>query len=106
MRATPHGSWLCDHSLMANLAIDPDLLDRAVAVSGERTKTAAVKRALEEFIARREQGRIVEVFGSLEWDSQYDYKAERSRSRKKMSLADLAGRIRFRNGFDPKRPEK
>jgi len=66
--------------MATNLAIDPDLLDRAVAVSGERTKTAAVKRALEEFIARREQGRIVELFGSLEWNAEYDYKAARSRS--------------------------
>lgn len=71
---------LCDHSHMAtNLAIDPDLLERAVAVSGERTKTAAVKRALEEFIARREQGKIVDLFGSLEWDPDFDYKAARSR---------------------------
>lgn len=71
---------LCGYSHMAiNLAIDPDLLDRAVAVSGERTKTAAVKRALEEFIARRPQSRIVDLFGNLEWDSEYDYKAARSR---------------------------
>jgi hypothetical protein len=66
--------------LMAtNLAIDPDLLERAVAMSGECTKTAAVKRALEEFIARREQGKLVELFGALEWDPRYDYKAARSR---------------------------
>ena len=72
---------LSDHSHMAtNLAIDPDLLDRAVAVSGERTKTAAVKRALEEFIARRQQSRIVELFGTLEWDADFDYKAARSRN--------------------------
>lgn len=71
---------MCEHLHVAtNLAIDPDLLDRAVAVSGERTKTAAVKRALEEFIARREQGKIVELFGSLEWDQGFDYKAARSR---------------------------
>jgi len=54
------------------LAICPPL-------QGCRTKTAAVKRALEEFIARREQGKIVELFGSLEWDPEYDYKAARSR---------------------------
>ena len=66
--------------MATNLAIDPDLLERAVAVSGERTKTAAVKRALEEFIARRQQGRIVELFGSLDWDPQCDYKAARSRN--------------------------
>jgi hypothetical protein len=66
--------------MATNLAIDPDLLDRAVAVSGERTKTAAVKRALEEFIARRQQSGIVELFGTLEWDADFDYKAARSRT--------------------------
>lgn len=65
--------------MATNLAIDPRLLERAVEVSGERTKTAAVTRALEEFVARREQARIAELFGTLEWDPEYDYKAERSR---------------------------
>ena len=37
--------------MATNLSLDPDLLDRVVAVSGERTKKAAVTRALEEFIA-------------------------------------------------------
>jgi len=70
----------CDHLHVAtNVSIDVELVDRAVALSGERTKTAAVKRALEEFIARREQGEIVELFGSLEWDAECDYKAGRSR---------------------------
>lgn len=31
-------------------AMDPTLLDRAVQVSGERTKKAAVTKALQEFI--------------------------------------------------------
>lgn len=62
-----------------NLAIDPDLLDRALEVSGERTKKAAVTKALQEFIARREQRRVLDLMGKLEWDKSYDYKAERSR---------------------------
>lgn len=66
--------------MATNLALDPALLERALAVSGEKTKKAAVTRALEEFIARREQRRLVELFGSLEWDADYDYKRERSRS--------------------------
>jgi Arc/MetJ family transcription regulator len=66
--------------MATNLDLDPDLLDRALAVSGERTKKAAVTLALEEFIARREQRKILEIFRSLEWDPAYDYKAERSRS--------------------------
>ena len=62
-----------------NLALDPDLIERAVKVSGEKTKKAAVTRALEEFIARRNQRRLVELMNRLEWDDSFDYKAERSR---------------------------
>jgi hypothetical protein len=63
-----------------NLSIDPKLIGRALTVSGETTKTAVITRALEEFIARREQKSIRELFGKLEWDAAYDYKRERSRS--------------------------
>ena len=63
-----------------NLAIDPELIERALSVSGEKTKKAAVTAALQEFIARREQRRLLELFGKLEWDPGYDYKSERSRS--------------------------
>lgn len=63
-----------------NLDIDPRLLDRALKASGERTKTAAVTRALREYVARHEQQRLLELFGALDWDPEYDYKAERSRS--------------------------
>ena len=66
--------------MATNLDLDPALLDRVVSVSGESTKKAAVTLALKEFIARREQGRLSELFGKLEWDPAYDYKAERSRS--------------------------
>ncbi len=62
-----------------NLSIDPKLIERALALSGERTKKAAVTKALKEFIARREQERIVELFRSLDWETDYDYKTERSR---------------------------
>lgn len=48
-------------------------------MSGEKTKTAAVTKALKEFVARREPKRIVELFGTLEWTRGYDSKAERGR---------------------------
>lgn len=66
--------------MATNLSLDPGLLERAVAVSGERTKKAAVTRALEEFIARRQQKRLIELMGKLEWDTSFEYKAERSRT--------------------------
>ena len=65
--------------MATNLSIDPKLLDRALEVSGENTKKAAVTIALKEFIARREQRRLLELFGNLDWDPDYDYKAERAR---------------------------
>jgi hypothetical protein len=66
--------------MATNLSIDPDLLQRALEVSGERTKKAAVTKALQEFIARRRQKRLLELIGKLEWDESYDYKAERGRA--------------------------
>jgi hypothetical protein len=65
--------------MATNLAIDPRLLERAVEVSGARSKTAAVSQALREFIARREQAGLLDLFGALEWDPEFDYKRERSR---------------------------
>ncbi len=65
--------------MATSLAIDQNLLKKALEVSGEKTKAAALNRALEEFIARREQAKLLELFGALEWDSDIDYKPERSR---------------------------
>ena len=65
--------------MATNLALDPDLVGRALKVSGEKTKKAAVSRALEEFITRRSQKRLIDLMGKLEWDESFDYKAERSR---------------------------
>ena len=65
--------------MATNLAIDPDLIERALAVSGEKTKRAAVTKALREFIARREQGKLADLFGKIDWNPDYDYKAGRSR---------------------------
>jgi hypothetical protein len=71
---------VCKELHMAtNLSVDPDLIEEALKVSGERTKAAAVTKALQEFIARRKQKRVLDLFGKLEWDPQYDYKKERSR---------------------------
>jgi hypothetical protein len=66
--------------MATNLSLDPVLIERALELSGERTKKAAVTRALKEFIARREQKGLLELMGKLEWDTASDYKAERSRS--------------------------
>ena len=65
--------------MATNLSIDPDLLAKALELSGEKTKKAAVDIALREFIARREQMRLRDLFGQLEWSADVDYKHERTR---------------------------
>ncbi len=65
--------------MATNLDIDPKLIEQALEVSGERTKRAAVTRALQEFIARRKQRKILDLVGKIDWDPSYDYKTERSR---------------------------
>jgi Arc/MetJ family transcription regulator len=65
--------------MATNLSLDPKLIDQAVKVGGERTKKAAVTRALEEYVARRKQKHLAELMGKLEWDESFDYNSERSR---------------------------
>ena len=66
--------------MATNLGPDPELLDRAFGSSGEATTKAAVTRALPDFVARREQRRVADLFGELEWGPGYDFSAERSRA--------------------------
>ena len=65
--------------MATNLAIDAKLIEEAVRAGGHRTKKAAVTEALEEYIQRRQQAKITELFGTIEFDPKYDYKAKRRR---------------------------
>ena len=62
-----------------NLELDDRLLAEAVKIGGQTTKKAAVTEALQEYIARRKQARIADLFGTLDYDPKYDYKAQRKR---------------------------
>ena len=69
--------------MATNLAIDRALLDHAVEALGVKTKREAVTIALQEAIARREQRKLLDLEGSVEWVPDYDYKGDRlSRDRK------------------------
>jgi Bacterial antitoxin of type II TA system, VapB len=65
--------------LATNPSLDSELVERAFDLSGEKTRKAAVTRALEEFVARRRQKSLLELVGKLEWDSSFDYKKGRTR---------------------------
>jgi len=62
-----------------NLAIDPELLLKALEVSGLKTKKDTVNLALKELINRHKQLEIIDLFGKCDPDPDYDYKKGRSR---------------------------
>ena len=66
--------------MATNLAIDDRLLDEAQKIGGHRTKKATVTEALQEYIQRRKQAKILELFGTVEFDPAHDYKKQRRRS--------------------------
>lgn len=61
------------------LSVDPELIEQALKVGGEKTKAATVTKALQEFIALRRQKAMLDLAGKLEWDGYDDCKRERSR---------------------------
>lgn len=60
-----------------NLAIDDALLEKAKRVSGLRTKKEAVTKALEEFIQRRNQRKILRATGTIDFRADWTYKRDR-----------------------------
>lgn len=65
-----------------NLAIDDRLIEEAQKLGNHRTKREAVNAALDEYIRRRKQQRILSLFGSINYDDNYDYKQERRLKRR------------------------
>lgn len=65
--------------MATNLAIDDQLLNEALKLGGHRTKKATVTEALEEYILRRRQARLLDLFGQLDFDPGWDYKQARQR---------------------------
>lgn len=62
-----------------NLAIDDKLILDAQKIGGHRTKKEAVTEALKEYIQRRKQLNIINLFGQIDYDPDYDYKEGRKR---------------------------
>lgn len=71
---------MCNNLHMAtNLALDDKLIEEAREVGHHRTKKDAVTAALSEYVKRHRQQKIIEAFGTVDFDPTYDYKAERRR---------------------------
>jgi hypothetical protein len=65
--------------MATNLDIDQKLLAQAKRVGKHRTKKEAVNAALSEYVQRRNQLGIIELFGKIDYAEDYDYKALRKK---------------------------
>lgn len=63
--------------MATNLGLDDALVEEAKLLGGHRTKREAVNEALAEYVARRKRREVLELFRTLDWDPDYDHKAER-----------------------------
>ena len=68
--------------MATNLMIDIELLNEALEVGGHRTKRDTVNEALHEYITRRRVAEVISLFGTIDYDPDYDYKESRTRTNK------------------------
>ncbi len=66
--------------MATNLEIDDKLIQEALKLGGHGTKRAVVEAALREYVQRRKQLEITELFGTIEYEDDYDYKQQRNQS--------------------------
>ena len=62
-----------------NLDIDSNLLDEAIEIGEQNTKKSVIEEALKEYIQRRKQMKILDLFGTIEYEENYDYKQQRQK---------------------------
>ncbi|HRN26873.1 MAG: type II toxin-antitoxin system VapB family antitoxin [Ignavibacteriaceae bacterium] len=62
-----------------NLNINDSLLEKAVILGKHKSKKEAVNTALEEYVKLRNQMKIKDLFNTIEYDKNYNYKKQRSR---------------------------
>ncbi|OGB34229.1 MAG: antitoxin [Burkholderiales bacterium RIFCSPLOWO2_12_FULL_61_40] len=63
--------------MATNLALDDSLIEEARQLGGQRTKKDVVTQALVEYIQRRKQLKLLDMFGAVDFEDGFDAKAQR-----------------------------
>ena len=63
--------------MATNIELNEPLLSKAMRLGGMKTKKEAVNQALSEYVQRREQIKILDFFGKVDLDPDFDYKRQR-----------------------------
>lgn len=59
------------------LQIDQTLLQEALSLSEYPTANALIEVALRQYIQRRKQLQVIELFGTIDYEENYNYKQQR-----------------------------
>ena len=63
--------------MATNIELNEPLLSKAMRLGGIKTKKEAVNQALSEYVQRREQLKVLDFFGKVDLDPEFDYKSQR-----------------------------
>lgn len=65
--------------MATNLELDKDLIEEALKLGPHQTKRAVVEEALNEYVMRRKQMKLPELFDTIDFMDDYDYKEQRKK---------------------------
>jgi Bacterial antitoxin of type II TA system, VapB len=60
-----------------SLNLDETLIQEAMAIDNNADLETVIEVALREYVQRRQRLKIVDLFGTIDYDDTYDYKAQR-----------------------------
>ncbi|NCJ06556.1 type II toxin-antitoxin system VapB family antitoxin [Synechococcales cyanobacterium C] len=63
--------------MITNIEIDPTLIQEALTLGEHQTEKIVIEAALQEYIQRRKQLKVLELFGTIDYEPDYDYKQQR-----------------------------
>ena len=72
--------------MTTTIQIDDHLIQKAVKLGGHKSKKAAVSQALIEYIQRLEQEKVITLFGTVDYDQDYDYKQQRNKTSRPLGI--------------------
>lgn len=63
--------------MFTQININDTLLQEALALDNQTTVDALVEAALREYIQRRKRLKVLDLFGTIDYEEDYDYKQQR-----------------------------
>jgi hypothetical protein len=63
--------------MITNLKVNEQLIEEALALCDHKTADMLIEAALREYIQRRKQLKILDLFGTIDYEEDYDYKQQR-----------------------------